>query len=154
MRVATYLFLFVLCFTTLSPSGASIEVRNSAGKGMQGNTIKIKVKDGRTFLAKLEDNSSSKALKELLLKGEISIRMQDYANMEKVGPIGTGLPRNDNPTTTTPGDLILYQGKYFVIYYAPNSWNFTRLGKIEGVDGKNLKSALGEGDVVITLSVD
>ena len=54
--------------------------------------------------------------------------MRDYAHMEKVGPLGQSLPRNDEQITTAPGDLILYQGDALVLYYALNSWNFTRLG--------------------------
>ena len=34
-------------------------------------------------------------------------------------------------------------GKYLVIYYDTNSWNFTRLGKIDNVTQAVLKSALG-----------
>ena len=118
---------------------------------METNTIKLTVGD-KTFTATLVDNSSTQALKDLLAKGDVTIEMEDYANMEKVGPIGTNLPRNDRQTTTSAGDLILYQGKYFVIYYDTNSWNFTRLGKIEGVTGKELLSVLGRGDVAVTLS--
>ena len=99
-------------------------------------------------------------------KGNIAVEMEDYGNMEKVGPIGTSLPRNDRQTTTGPGDIILYQGKYLVIYYDTNSWNFmviyydtnswnfTRLGKIDNVTQAVLKSALGEGGVRVTLSLE
>lgn len=38
-------------------------------------------------------------------------------NMEKVGSLGMTLPRNDRQITAAPGDLILYQGNSFVIYY-------------------------------------
>jgi hypothetical protein len=40
-----------------------------------------------------------------------------------------------------------------VIYYAPNNWNFTRLGKIDDVTAEQLKAILGEGDVTVTLSL-
>lgn len=116
--------------------------------------MKLKIEGGRTFTATLVDNSSTKALKELLAKGDITVHMEDYASMEKVGSLGTSLPRNDRPTTTSAGDLILYQGHNLVLYYDVNSWNFTRLGKIEGVSGKELLDALGRGDVTITLSMD
>lgn len=121
---------------------------------MESNTIKLTLEGGKTFTAILADNSSAKALQELLAKNNVTVKMEDYGNMEKVGPLGTNLPRNDRPTTTGPGDIILYQGKYLVIYYAINSWNFTRLGKIDSVSGSELKSALGEGDVTVTLSLD
>ena len=60
---------------------------------------------------------------------------------------------NDEQITTEAGDLILYQGNSFVIYYAPNSWNFTRLGKINDVSEEELREILGDGDVTVTLSL-
>lgn len=73
--------------------------------------------------------------------------------MEKVGSLGQDLPVNDEQITTEAGDLILYQGNSFVIYYAPNTWNFTRLGKINGVSAEELQDILGEGDITVTLSL-
>lgn len=103
--------------------------------------------------ATLVDNTSAAALKEVLAEGSITINMRDYESMEKVGSLGMDLPRNDEQITTKAGDIILYQGSAFVIYYAPNSWNFTRLGKIDGVSAAELKTILGDGNVTITLSL-
>ena len=97
--------------------------------------------------------SSTRALKALLAEGDLTIEMEDYARMEKVGPIGTTLPRNDEQISTVPGDLILYQGRYFVIYYGRNSYSLTRLGKIDNVSESELKAALGDGDVTVTLAL-
>lgn len=127
---------------------------NQMKANMGNNTIRLTIKDGKTFTATLADNSSADALIELLSKGDVTVEMEDYGNMEKVGPLGTSLPRNDRQTSTGPGDIILYQGKYLVIYYSTNSWNFTRIGKIDNADGVQLKSALGNGDVTVTLSLD
>lgn len=80
--------------------------------------------------------------------------MSDYANFEKVGPLGFSLPRNDKSITTTPGDIILYQGNQITIYYDTNSWNFTKLGKIENVTQEELKEILGNGDVTVTFSLN
>ena len=97
--------------------------------------------------ATLADNSSAVAFYELLKKGPVSIKMSDYGSFEKVGPLGTTLPRNDAQITTTAGDIILYQGNQITIYYDTNSWNFTRLGKVDGVTQAQLKKILGKGDV-------
>jgi hypothetical protein len=40
-----------------------------------------------------------------------------------------------------------------VIYYDKNSWNFTRLGKIDNVDKKRLKQILGDGNATVIFSV-
>lgn len=114
--------------------------------------MNIQVGD-RVLTATLAENSSADALKEALAKGPITITMHDYESMEKVGSLGMDLPGNDEQITTEAGDIILYQGSAFVIYYAPNSWNFTRLGKIDDVTGAELKEVLGDGNVTITLSL-
>lgn len=115
--------------------------------------LKIKV-ENRTMTAALVENSSTAALKDLLAKGEITIHMSDYGNFEKVGSLGAVLPRNDEQITTEAGDLILYQGNSFAIYYDTNSWNFTRLGKINDITQAELKSILGNGNVTVTLSME
>lgn len=107
--------------------------------------------NGKTLTAALYDNSSAHALVELLKKGAISIEMHDYGNFEKVGDLPVSLPRNDTQTNTDAGDLILYQGKSFVIYYDKNSWNFTPLGKLEGITKAELKALLGKGNVTAVL---
>ncbi|MCM1008441.1 MAG: cyclophilin-like fold protein [Ruminococcus flavefaciens] len=103
--------------------------------------------------ATLVENSSTEALLEILEENPLTINMSDYSNFEKVGSLGTSLPRNDEQITTEPGDLILYQGNSFVIYYDTNSWNFTRLGKINNATKESLLEILGDGDVTVTLSL-
>ncbi len=109
---------------------------------------------GTTLTATLADNSSAAALRELLAEGPLTINMSDYGDFEKVGPLGADLPRNDEQITTSAGDIILYQGDKITIYYAANTWDFTRLGKIDGVTAEGLKEILGPGDVSVTLSLD
>ena len=103
--------------------------------------------------ATLADNSSAMAFYELLQKGPVTIKMHDYGNFEKVGSLGTTLPRNDSQITTSAGDIILYQGNQITIYYDTNSWNFTRLGKVDGKSQAELKEILGKGDVTAIFSV-
>lgn len=104
--------------------------------------------------ATLVKNTSTAALKELLASGPLTIDMSDYGNFEKVGPLGTSLPQNDEQITTQAGDLILYLGNSFVIYYDTNSWNFTKLGAINHITQAELKNILGSGDVTVTLFME
>lgn len=108
---------------------------------------------GNVLTAELEQNSSAKALIELLSKGSVTVHMSDYAGMEKVGTLPTSLPRNDKHINTDACDLILYQGNQFVIYYDTNSWSLTRLGKINNVTKSELRNILGTGDVTAVLSL-
>lgn len=146
--------------TDLENSEGAVEDNKSAPEEtdrsadhMEDNTMKITAGD-TSFTATLADNSSVEALKELLAEGPLTISMSDYAGMEKVGPIGTSLPRNDEQISTGAGDIILYQGNSLVIYYDINSWDFTRIGKIEGVMGEELLEAFGDGDVTVTFSLE
>ncbi|MCM1514752.1 MAG: cyclophilin-like fold protein [Anaeroplasma bactoclasticum] len=118
------------------------------------NRLKISANGGE-FVATLVDNSSTKALKELIEQrgGSITINMSDYGNFEKVGSLGTTLPTNNEQISTSAGDLILYQGDSLVIYYDHNNWNFTRLGKIEGATRESLLAVLGNGNVTVILSL-
>lgn len=120
---------------------------------MQTENRMILTINGQELMATLADNSSAQALKEMLSEAPLTISMRDYGSMEKVGGIGTDLPTNDEQITTEPGDLILYMGNAFVIYYAPNSWNFTRLGKINDITEKEWKEILGDSDVQVMLSL-
>ena len=121
-------------------------------KVQDGKTMKIKVGE-KEFTVVLAENSSVEALKKLLAEGELTINMKDYGNFEKVGSIGTSLPTNDEYIVTEPGDIILYQGKSLVIYYDINTWNFTRIGKIEDVTREELLSVLGQSNVNVTFSL-
>lgn len=107
-----------------------------------------------TLTATLADNSSARALAELLKKGPLTLSLEDYAGMEKVGPLGTALPQNNERMVTAPGDIILYQGSSFVIYYGTNSWSLTRLGHIDDADEDQLCELLGDGAVTVTLSLE
>ncbi len=107
-----------------------------------------------TFQAEFAGNSSAEAFKALLAKGDLTITMSDYGNFEKVGNLGTTLPRNDRQITTSPGDIILYQGNSITIYYDTNTWSFTRLGKINGVTREQLLAALGKGSIRVTFSLE
>ena len=85
--------------------------------------------------------------------GNVAIFCRDWSQSNSLIKIGH-IDDNGIETFNVPGDIILYQGKYLVIYYDTNSWNFTRLGKIDNVTQAVLKSALGEGGVRVTLSLE
>lgn len=115
-------------------------------------TVNIKVSADVLTLT-LADNTSANALYELLKSGPITIGMRDFSNFEKAGSLPKSLPTNDEMIHTQPGDVILYQGKTFVIYYDQNSWELTRLGKIKGATREQLLKLLGDGDVTVELSL-
>lgn len=116
------------------------------------NNMYLKI-NGTILTVRLVNNTTTEALVEVLKKGDITIEMHDYGNMEKVGTLGVSLPNNDEYISTESGDVIWYANSALVIYYDTNRWNFTRIGKIESVTGEELKEILGEGNVTVTLSL-
>ena len=110
--------------------------------------------DGQKVSVTWEDNESVTALRELAADAPITIQMSMYGGFEQVGPIGTNLPRNDVQTTTKAGDIVLYSGNQIVVFYGSNSWAYTRLGKIDGLNSSELTSLLGNGAVELILSVE
>jgi hypothetical protein len=111
---------------------------------VENNVIRIKP----------ENNTSAEALIELLKSGDLTVEMKDYGGFEKVGSIGSDLPTNDESITTEAGDVILYQGNQITIYYDVNSWNFTRLGKVQDLTKEELRGILGDGNVTVVFSLD
>lgn len=143
-RICMMLF-FVVLFTLVACGNVEQEVTKMKMKVQVGDAV---------FTATLEKNSSVDALKELMEDGSLTLNMSDYANMEKGADLGVTLPQNNEQMNTQPGDIILYQGRTFVIYYDTNSWSLTPIGKIDDVDAEELREALGSGDVTVTLSLE
>lgn len=104
----------------------------------------------------LVDNSSTRALLEKLSSGPVSYEAHDYGSFEKVGDLPWTLPRNDEDISTIPGDLILYLGRSFCIYYGSNQWDFTKLGTLDGLSKKEIQDFVkaGKGNVQVTLSLE
>ena len=110
---------------------------------------------GVTKTATMVSNSSTEALVAQLQQGNITYEAHDYGNFEKVGPLGYTFPENNEQINTVPGDLILYQGSNLCIYYDTNSWDFTRIGKLDNMTQADIKTWVNAGgdNVSVTLSI-
>ena len=118
------------------------------------NMKKLRMKiNGTEVAVSWEYNESVAALTELAEKNPIAVQMSMYGGFEQVGPLGTSLPRNDQQTTTSAGDIVLYSGNQIVVFYGSNSWSYTRLGHVE-LSAAEMSDLLSHGDVAITLSVE
>ena len=152
-KIIVLIIILILVFLIIK--NIDKEKINNDIENEEYSNMKIKLEINNYELnATLVDNSSTQALIEKLKESDITINMNDYGNMEKVGQLDFSLPRNDQNITTESGDLILYQGNNFVIYYDTNNWSLTKLGKIDNIDKQQLKNILGSGSVVVTLSLD
>ena len=141
--------LFTCC---TSDSEMKAEISQTSSNMTQNLYLTI---GGVTKTATLVSNSSTEALVAQLQKGDITYEASDYGSFEKVGALGYAFPQNNEQINTVPGDLILYQGSNLCIYYDTNSWNFTRIGKLDNMTQADIKIWVnaGGGNVSVTLSI-
>ena len=155
------LLLFAACSSdaasSVKPSQPETQTPKSSANSSAQTEAPVKLKihvNDTTFTATLEENSSAKAFAEFLAQGDMTLDMHDYGSFEKVADLPRSFPRNDKQIDTDAGDIILYQGNSITIYYDKNSWNFTRLARIDNVNKKRLQEILGTGNVKATFSIE
>lgn len=109
--------------------------------------------NGVTFKVSLADTEAAGAFAVMLESGPVELSLSEYGGFEKVGPLPGPLPAADEQVTTEPGDIVLYNGNQLSLFYGSNSWEYTRLGKVEGATAEVIAGALGSGDVVAVFSL-
>ena len=109
---------------------------------------------GQTQSVTLVDNDATRELVAALQSAPLTVTLNDN-NFEIWGPLGRSLTTNNEQMTAQPGDIVLYNGSNICIFYASNSWSYTRLGKIEGLSGSQLRTFLkaGENNISTTPSI-
>ena len=159
--VITVMLCAVLCacgHSKESPTNATPTDPGSVTKAAESENAQ---KDGKTMIMKIgettipvvwEENASVRELAGLAEEG-LSISMSGYGGFEQVGSIGKSISRDDRRITTAPGDIVLYSGNQLVVFYGSNTWEYTRLGKIE-LSEEELKNLLGNSDVTITIETE
>ncbi len=132
------------------PQGSGEEENTTEGTPVsKALTLRI---NGREVPVSWEKNDSVAALCELSSNG-LTVNMSMYGGFEQVGSLGSSIPRNDKQTSTSYGDIVLYQGNQIVIFYGSNSWSYTRLGHIN-LDRSEMTDLLSDGDVTINLKYE
>ena len=144
-KLAALLCALMLCLVGMAASAENTTVQEG------DNDMQMMIGETPVTVA-WEDNASVEALKTLAAEG-LTIEMSMYGGFEQVGSIGQSLPRDDQQTTTTSGDIVLYSGNQLVVFYGSNSWAYTRLGHITDQTPEQMKALLGSRDVTITLSM-
>ncbi len=145
------------------PAGASKsaveEWVNSLGSKGSGDEESEMVEEiyftvnGRKIAVKLEPNAAAEALVELLREGDITYTASNYGGFEKVGALGRSLPRSDVRMTASAGDVMLYLGNQIVLFYGSNTWEYTKLGKMD-LSAEELKELLISPDPAeVTISL-
>ena len=110
--------------------------------------------DGQTQSATLVDNAATRELVAALRSAPITLTLDDN-DFEIWGPLGISLTTKNERINTTAGDIVLYNGSNICIFYGDNSWSYTRLGRIDGLSGSELRTFLkaGRNNIKVTLSL-
>ena len=129
---------------------SSNEVKEN--NNLNANIIKIEV-NHKELIVELENNQATKELVQKLEADNVIVNASEYGGFEKVGSLGFSLTRDDKQIKTEAGDIVLYQGNQISLFYASNSWNYTKLGKVTNMSAVELKELLGSNDVMLTLKM-
>lgn len=156
MKKFCSLLLIILCAVCFALVGCTPDDGTNDDETTAEVTRMYLTVNGNKLPVKLENNKATAALVELLKKGDITYTADDYGGFEKVGALGVSLPTSDTRITTSPGDVILYNGNNIVLFYGNNTWSYTRLGRIEGCSATELADKLGAGNgsVRVTISLE
>ena len=125
---------------------------NNVQAGIQMNqnkSIQIQIAN-KTFNATLEDNPTVDAF---IKKLPLELELEELNGNEKFYHFNERFPTNDTKLDIIrTGDLMLYGGSYFVLFYKDfnTNYRYTRLGKIENIEG--LVEAVGENNIRIKIN--
>ena len=106
---------------------------------------------GKQIKVQMVDNAATKKLKEMLDEGDLTINMTRNG-FEQYGSLGTSLPSDDTDITAKAGDVLLYNSNTICVFYASNSYSYTRIGKVQNMSNDELKELLSGDSLTFTLS--
>ena len=111
---------------------------------------------GVTKTATLVDNSATQTLVAKLQEAPVTVTLNSSGGFEIWGALGFSLPTSNEQVNAQPGDIVLYNGSNICMFYGTNSWSYTRLGRIDGFSGSELRTFLkaGESNISVTLSLN
>lgn len=110
--------------------------------------------DGQSLSVTWEKNAAVDTLVDMAKHKPITVHASPYGGFEQSGALPKSLPSDDRYLTSRPGDIFLYQGRQFVVFFGENSWSYTKLGHIENLNTTQLKQLLNQPETTITLFVD
>ena len=170
MKKILALFITLCCFilptgcnfvnteqSEMSTENTEITVNDTKTKTevakMKTEDMKMNIQIGdASFTATLEDNAAVRELVEMMQNEPITIEMDDYSGFEKVGALTRSLTTDNHQTTTSVGDIVLYNSNQIVMFYGSNSWSYTRIGRVENLSG--WEEALGSGSITAIFSLN
>ena len=139
-----------------STPSASVEAgrpSDSNGTSAEGAESLVLSVGEAQFVVALADTEAAQALVEQLRIEPVTVSLHAYGGFEQVGSLPWRLPTSDEQITTSPGDVMLYQGDQITIFTGSNSWAYTPLGSIQDAASETLFEVFGGDAAEITLSL-
>jgi len=147
------IFMILAALLVMSCSRDEIQAQTTNYETM---TTKMYITiDGRTEAVTLTNNSATQALVAKLQEASVTVTLNSSGGFEIWGTLGFSLPTSNEQINAQPGDIVLYNGSNICMFYGTNSWNYTLLGKIDGLSESELRTFLkaGESNISVTLSL-
>ena len=147
------IFMILAALLVMSCSRDEIQAQTTNYETM---TTKMYITiDGRTEAVTLTNNSATQALVAKLQEASVTVTLNSNGGFEIWGALGFSLPTSNEQINAQPGDIVLYNGSNICMFYGTNSWNYTLLGKIDGLSESELRTFLkaGESNISVTLSL-
>jgi hypothetical protein len=147
------IFMILAALLVMSCSRDEIQAQTTNYETM---TTKMYITiDGRTEAVTLTNNSATQALIAKLQEASVTVTLNSSGGFEIWGALGFSLPTSNEQINAQPGDIVLYNGSNICMFYGTNSWNYTLLGKIDGLSESELRTFLkaGESNISVTLSL-
>ena len=147
------IFMILAALLVMSCSRDEIQAQTTNYETM---TTKMYITiDGRTEVVTLTNNSATQALVAKLQEASVTVTLNSSGGFEIWGALGFSLPTSNEQINAQPGDIVLYNGSNICMFYGTNSWNYTLLGKIDGLSESELRTFLkaGESNISVTLSL-
>lgn len=147
------IFMILAALLVMSCSRDEIQAQTTNYETM---TTKMYITiDGRSEAVTLTNNSATQALVAKLQETSVTVTLNSSGGFEIWGALGFSLPTSNEQINAQPGDIVLYNGSNICMFYGTNSWNYTLLGKIDGLSESELRTFLkaGESNISVTLSL-
>lgn len=147
------IFMILAALLVMSCSRDEIQAQTTNYETM---TTKMYITiDGRTEAVTLTNNCATQALVAKLQEASVTVTLNSSGGFEIWGALGFSLPTSNEQINAQPGDIVLYNGSNICMFYGTNSWNYTLLGKIDGLSESELHTFLkaGESNISVTLSL-
>ena len=149
------IFMILAALLVMSCSRDEIQAQTTNYETMTTTTKMYITIDGRTEAVTLTNNSATQALVAKLQEASVTVTLNSSGGFEIWGALGFSLPTSNEQINAQPGDIVLYNGSNICMFYGTNSWNYTLLGKIDGLSESELRTFLkaGESNISVTLSL-